>query len=478
MRRAFLLTALKLFDLLSVVVSYTVARLAVGALGPVSSAAELFSLEISVGELLVGLGLLGLWHLVFLVAGVYDSKRLSSRRGEAAGIVLATAAATVVLYVPSLLLLWFSPLQNLTVALVFLAAMSGLTVAARLALRAFLGAVRRRGRNLRHLLIVGTNRRALAFARTLEERPERGYRLLGFVDSAGWDPGGEFERAGHPLLGSVEDLPALLRRQVVDEVAMFLPLRSSYALGARIVSQCGEQGIPVIFPSSDLFELNGSQSASGELEAVVTIATRNISGPAAVLKRAIDVVGAAVLLLALAPLMLGVALVVKATSPGPVLFSQERVGLNKRRFRMHKFRTMVADAERRLRDVEHLNEVSGPVFKIRKDPRVTRVGAVLRKTSLDELPQLLNVLRGDLSLVGPRPLPVRDYEGFDKDPHRRRFSVRPGITCLWQIGGRSDVSFDRWMELDMEYIDNWSLWLDLKILFKTIPVVLRGTGAA
>ena len=145
---------------------------------------------------------------------------------------------------------------------------------------------------------------------------------------------------------------------------------------------------------------------------------------------------------------------------------------------MLKFRTMVVDAERRQRELEHLNEANGPVFKIRKDPRITSVGAVLRNTSIDELPQLLNVLKGDLSLVGPRPLPVRDYEGFERDWHRRRFSVRPGITCLWQIGGRSDVSFERWMELDMQYIDTWSLWLDLKILCKTIPAVLRGAGAA
>ena len=139
---------------------------------------------------------------------------------------------------------------------------------------------------------------------------------------------------------------------------------------------------------------------------------------------------------------------------------------------------MGADAEEKQAELEELNEVSGPVFKIKNDPRITRVGRFLRKTSLDELPQLFNVLKGDMSLVGPRPLPVRDYEGFDEDWHRRRFSVRPGITCLWQVGGRSDTSFDRWMELDMEYIDNWSLGLDLKILLQTIPAVIRGSGAA
>jgi lipopolysaccharide/colanic/teichoic acid biosynthesis glycosyltransferase len=145
---------------------------------------------------------------------------------------------------------------------------------------------------------------------------------------------------------------------------------------------------------------------------------------------------------------------------------------------VYKFRTMGQDAEKKIAELECLNEVSGPVFKIKNDPRITPIGQFLRKTSIDELPQLFNVLKGDMSLVGPRPLPVRDYEGFDEDWHRRRFSVRPGITCLWQINGRSNVSFDHWMEMDMEYIDRWSLALDFKILLETIPAVLKGSGAA
>jgi lipopolysaccharide/colanic/teichoic acid biosynthesis glycosyltransferase len=157
---------------------------------------------------------------------------------------------------------------------------------------------------------------------------------------------------------------------------------------------------------------------------------------------------------------------------------QKRLGLNKRRFDVYKFRTMVVDAEARLPDLEHLNEVSGPVFKIKNDPRITRIGRFLRKTSIDELPQLFNVLRGEMSLVGPRPLPVRDYEGFNEDRQRRRFSAKPGITCLWQIRGRSSIPFEQWMELDLQYIDKWSLWLDLEILMRTIPAVLKGSGAA
>lgn len=195
-------------------------------------------------------------------------------------------------------------------------------------------------------------------------------------------------------------------------------------------------------------------------------------------KRALDFAGALALLIVLTPLFLIVAALVKLTSPGSVLFVQERVGLGERRFRLYKFRTMVVDAEKQLAQLEALNEVDGPAFKMARDPRVTPLGRLLRKTSIDELPQLVNVLRGDMSLVGPRPLPVRDVDGFTEAWHRIRFNVTPGLTCLWQIGGRSNVSFDQWMRLDREYIENWSLWLDLKILARTVPVVLRGTGAA
>ncbi|OFX18900.1 MAG: hypothetical protein A2V77_17250 [Anaeromyxobacter sp. RBG_16_69_14] len=423
-------------------------------------------------------GFLVIWHVVFAAFGFYQSKRLTSCWSESSKILQATAVGSAGIYLLSVSL-EISMVQGLFLP-VFFASMAAITVACRLVLRWVLGAVRRRGRNLRHVLIVGTNSRAIAFARKLEVTPELGFRLIGFVDSREWDMAGEFERSGYQLLGDMRELPELLRRQVVDEVMVFLPLKSFYELNSRIVKQCEEQGIRVTLPSS-LFELKNARvlaEAVDDEEPAFTMATGAIEGAPAAAKRAIDLVVAAALLVALAPLFLAVALLVKATSPGPVFFTQERIGLSKRRFRMLKFRTMVVDAERRQRELEHLNEANGPVFKIRKDPRITSVGAVLRNTSIDELPQLLNVLKGDLSLVGPRPLPVRDYEGFERDWHRRRFSVRPGITCLWQIGGRSDVSFERWMELDMQYIDTWSLWLDLKILCKTIPAVLRGAGAA
>jgi len=196
-----------------------------------------------------------------------------------------------------------------------------------------------------------------------------------------------------------------------------------------------------------------------------------------IIKRMLDLVGSAVSLILLFPLLLAVAGLIRLRSPGPIFFVQERMGLNKRRFKLYKFRTMVVNAEEKIGALEHLNEVAGPAFKLRNDPRITPLGRVLRKTSLDELPQLFNVLKGDMSLVGPRPLPVRDYEGFNTTWHRRRFSVKPGITCLWQVMGRSSIPFERWMELDMQYIDQWSLLLDLQIILKTIPAIVKGSGA-
>ena len=195
-------------------------------------------------------------------------------------------------------------------------------------------------------------------------------------------------------------------------------------------------------------------------------------------KLVVDFVGALVLLLLLAVPLAVVALLIKLTSPGPVMFRQLRSGLNGAPFTIYKFRTMVTNAEQLKHELEAMNEMSGPVFKVSKDPRITPIGRILRRFSMDELPQLLNVLRGEMSLVGPRPLPVDEVKRFNDIAHRRRLSVKPGITCLWQISGRNQISeFRDWVRLDLEYIDNWSLWLDFKILLRTIPAVLAGTGA-
>ena len=199
---------------------------------------------------------------------------------------------------------------------------------------------------------------------------------------------------------------------------------------------------------------------------------------ALMLKSAIDRIGALLLIIALSPLLILTALAVRLSSPGPAIFRQRRAGLHGRPFTMLKFRTMCMDAEARQRELESLNEMSGPVFKIENDPRITPLGRFLRRTSIDELPQLFNVLRGEMSLVGPRPLPLYEVEKFESAGHRRRLSMKPGLTCLWQVRGRNQVTeFDDWVRMDLEYIDNWSIWLDLVILVRTVPAVLLGLGA-
>ena len=229
-----------------------------------------------------------------------------------------------------------------------------------------------------------------------------------------------------------------------------------------------------------IFEVVGTAVEFDTLNGVTVLGIRRFGlvRSSRAVKRAMDIVGSLLALLALAPVIIAVAIAVAVTSRGPVLFRQTRVGRDGRRFTMLKFRTMVSDAEQRKHEIESLNEMGGPVFKVTNDPRVTPFGRWLRKYSVDELPQLINVLRGEMSLVGPRPLPVDEVSRFDDLAHRRRLSVRPGLTCLWQVSGRNEVrDFKEWVRLDLEYIDNWSLWLDVKILWRTIPAVLAGTGA-
>jgi len=281
-----------------------------------------------------------------------------------------------------------------------------------------------------------------------------------------------------PQSGIPEQLNSIIAAQPVDEVLVALPIDKYGPLVEAIVRQCEEQGITVRL-RTEMSHLQVARFYVDELEGLPVMTIQ--SGPAdswpLTVKRVIDIVGSAALLAALAPFFAVVALLIKSDSSGSVFFTQERVGYNKRRFKMIKFRTMIVDAERQQELLEHMNEVEGPVFKIKKDPRITRVGAFLRRFSIDELPQLVNVLKGDMSLVGPRPLPVRDVERIDIQWHKRRFSIKPGITCLWQVNGRSNVSFNEWVRMDLDYIDKWSLGLDFLILLKTIPAVLRGPGA-
>lgn len=277
---------------------------------------------------------------------------------------------------------------------------------------------------------------------------------------------------------TIEQLVRLIHAESPNGVI----LNAKHTLFGRIekaIQVCEREGVEA-WLVADFFQTQISRTSLDEFHGRPVLVFRSV--PEApwqeLCKQAIDLTGAALLVLILGLPMLVVALMIRRSSPGPILFRQERCGLNGRPFTMLKFRSMVTNAEQRRHELEALNEMSGPVFKVSNDPRVTPVGRVLRRWSIDELPQLLNVLRGEMSLVGPRPLPVAEVARFDDPAHRRRLSVKPGLTCLWQVSGRNEVhDFGDWVRLDLEYIDNWSLWLDLKILWRTIPAVLAGTGA-
>lgn len=285
------------------------------------------------------------------------------------------------------------------------------------------------------------------------------------------------EICGHKVIGALNDIPAILSNMAIDQVLFIVP-RSWIGRIEKPLLYCETVGVRVSV-AVDLFNL---QFTTGKEEAILGLPLITFESTpdkmwSLLIKRCLDAIIAAACMIVFAPILLMVALAVRLTSKGPVLFRQKRCSLNGRAFFLYKFRTMVQDAELRLKDLLQQNEMKGPVFKMTNDPRLTKIGKVLRKYSLDELPQLWNVIRGDMSLVGPRPpIPseVKQYDSWQ----RRRLSMRPGITCLWQANGRNKITdFNEWMKLDLQYIDNWSIWLDFQILFKTIPSVLSGMGA-
>jgi exopolysaccharide biosynthesis polyprenyl glycosylphosphotransferase len=279
-------------------------------------------------------------------------------------------------------------------------------------------------------------------------------------------------------LGPCAALSAVLRRQPIDDIFIGLPLRSSFEAIQRIGGMAHRQGV-VVHMLGDLFESPQARPQPTHVNDVPVLALSAVSENQAglAMKRVIDIVGSSVLLAVLSPLFLLIAVVIKLDSKGPVFFLQERAGCNQRRFKMVKFRSMVAEAEELRETLEEQNEVEGKAFKMREDPRVTRVGAFLRKHSLDELPQLINVWKGEMSLVGPRPAVASDADKYTLD-ERRRLSMKQGMTGLWQVSGRHGLSYDEWLRLDLGYIDSWSLYEDLIILLKTLREVIQGKNAA
>lgn len=476
-RRRFVKYLAKLFDLCALGASIVVALIAFSSLRSMTLAGSM-AMRIKLGDCLVFAIFLFTWHYLFIFCGLYVSKRLTTQRTQILEVCRATALATALLILSARL--FDLGIVRPSFVLFFWLSCTFTMVAGRVIARWLLLALRSRGRNSRFLLIVGTNERAIEFSRQIASHPELGYRIVGFVDDD-WEGTEAFESTGHTRCCTFAGLADFLRANVIDEAAIYLPLRSYYEHASDFVSLCEQYGIVIRF-DSQVFQMRNSRARIQDLDMEETSHVYYTAGSAeiapAMIKRALDFLCSAALLLFCGPFFVLISVLVKASSPGPVFFRQTRIGLNKRQFTIYKFRSMVANAEQLQGQLLAMNEMTGPVFKIKEDPRITPLGRLLRKSSIDELPQLFNVLKGDMSLVGPRAMSLRDYQLFDQDWQRRRFSVKPGITCLWQIHGRNSIPFEKWMELDMQYIDKWSLWLDLKILVQTVPAVLRGAGAA
>ncbi|HXJ81904.1 MAG TPA: sugar transferase [Candidatus Methylomirabilis sp.] len=412
------------------------------------------------------------WVVLLASFGAYGvrwtvrSRVWLSLRVNAIGFVLLTAA---------LFLVRESEINRSMLALFAVVGGVGLW-AERGLVRAWLRRAGHLERWARVALVVGTGERAARVISALHQYPEAGWVVRGRLRLDASDLSGDREAV--PVLGTVAELQMILNREhVVDEVFFAVPPTRLDEI-ADALEICESLGVD----TRVLVDIYRPAQAHPFVEELFTLPFYGFSPTLTrqsvlAAKRILDVVGAFMLVVALSPLLLVIGLLVTLTSSGPVIFRQERAGFHGRRFWMYKFRTMIAGAEHLRAQLEHLNEMSGPVFKVTHDPRLTRVGRVLRKLSLDELPQLLNVLKGDMSLVGPRPLPV--YEASQiKGEQRRRLAMRPGITGLWQVSGRNAVDFEGWMQMDLFYVDRWSLGLDLRILLRTIPVVLRGAGAS
>jgi exopolysaccharide biosynthesis polyprenyl glycosylphosphotransferase len=409
------------------------------------------------------------WLATSSATQLYQAYRTQALSAEAARLL--RTVVLVALVVAALQFVWKShELSRLLFGLYFGVAFTVL-VANRVAVRLVARAVRRRGYNTRTYAVVGVGEAADDVVEGIRVHREWGYTFAGRILPDGGAPPPD-----EPVLGMLSELEEILNRHALDLV-IFAAERERLEDIEEAVLLCEERGVAVKV-SLNLFPARIARVSVEDVEGVPMLAfstTPHEVLPLA-MKRTFDVVVSAAVLVLLAPLFGLVALAIKLDTPGPVFFRQRRVGLSGREFTLYKFRSMVADAEEQLHLVRELNEMDGPVFKSRRDPRVTAVGRWLRKFSLDEFPQFWNVLRGEMSVVGPRP-PLPDEVRRYKRWQRRRLSVRPGITCTWQVSGRSEIDFHDWMKLDLEYIDTWSFWGDIQIVLRTIPAVLFGKGA-
>jgi exopolysaccharide biosynthesis polyprenyl glycosylphosphotransferase len=349
-----------------------------------------------------------------------------------------------------------------------------LIIAEKTALYLTVHYVRRKGRNFRRLLIVGTGRRAADFVRKIKFHPEWGFQILGAIDD---EPGRGIKKVdGVDIIGTLDDIPKILHNDAVDEIVFVVP-RSRLSHVERALHDCETEGV-VTTITVDLFDMQIAKSAVSEIDGLplLRFQTTKINEWQLLVKRFIDIAISGLVIVLLGPLLVFISMLIKSTSPGPIFFKQQRLGLHGRKFTLFKFRTMRQGAHDVLSKITDVAEMDTPEFRAKKTQWITPLGRIMRKFSLDELPQFFNVFMGHMSLIGPRPTVPDEVEKY-KAWQRRRFSMKPGITCLWQVNGRNNIGFEDWMKLDLEYLDNWSLWLDIKIMIKTVPVVLFGIGA-
>lgn len=413
------------------------------------------------------------WGTVLLWRPRYVGLRYTSFWDEVWAMVRVTVLGGLLLMAAAFLLK--VPFPPRTLLVLFLIVNLVALVAERTLLHVFLQWLHRQGLDRKQVLVVGGGLRAQEFLHAANEQGDMGLDVVGFIDVAPDRLAPGFDR--EKFLGTDGDLYEVLHRHTIHEVLVALPV-DAIAKVRHVLSICEEEGVQARV-LGDLFGTNGSRIQVDHVRGipVLTFCTVPTQEWQILAKRLLDIVVSAVLLLLLTPLFLVIALAIKLTSPGPVLYRWRVMGLDKEPFTSWKFRTMVPNADALKEQLMTQNEMSGPVFKMKDDPRITPVGRWLRKFSLDELPQLFSVLKGDMSLVGPRPPLVTEVNRFE-NWQRRKLSIRPGITCLWQVSGRNEITdFEEWARLDLEYIDNWSLALDLKILALTIPAVLLGRGA-
>lgn len=471
-----------LSDAVVLVLSLLIATRISGSLETGMTFVELLQLRLSLANVIGLLLLISMWLLILRARGLYWPQPPSRERWRtvvdimfASGIGTMAIAAMGMFFNISL----FSPVFFV----VFYPTVILLTLLFRRLTRLMLRGLHLGDNNRRNVVIIGTGEQALAYAQRLRVRGDDEYRLLGFIDEPVMRP-----EAMPDYLGPLDAFGTLLEKHVIDEVVIAMPIFSSMNDIRDIINITHERGITVRFPISQVFSgimrdevwrvrQEPTLGYDPDMSSDLILFSGHALNARFAGKRLFDIVVASVLILLTAPLMLFAAAAIALSDGRPVLFRQDRHGYNGRLFKVLKFRTMVKNADALQDALRAQNQRDGAAFKLDNDPRVLPIGGLLRKTSIDELPQLFNVLAGEMSLVGPRPLPVADYRRMNINAHRRRLSVLPGITGTWQISGRDHISFDDWMQMDLDYIDNWRFLTDLRILLMTVPTVLFGRGS-